>query len=1639
TPETTGIIRNDDYPNIAITDTTLKEGDDDTTQATVTVSLSEPVNAEVTVDYDTEAGTAEADLDYVRVQGQLTFAPGETEKTIIVPINGETLVETDETFTVKLSNARNGHLIDDEAEITLENDDFVQISIKDVTVSEFNDVAKLTVTLSDASDAKLTVDYITEDETAKSGSDYIATNGTLTFLAGETSQTITIPLVDDLLPEATENFWVNLFNPSGSNVLADNQGIVTIEDNDDDIPVAWWRLDETTGIIAEDSIEDNDGLLQNGPTWIIGRVNGGLAFDGIDDFVNVTDDDVLDVGTENFSISAWVKIFDGSGIILDKRIQASGPVQGYALSHDNIGRLRFQMTDGTVGGGVNYLSTASIADGQWHHITVTVDRDDTQGGDFYIDGVQDGSFDPTTASGSLSNSRDLLFGRHSDSPTPNYFQGALDEVKLFKTALTDSEVLSLYESANDSGEDPNKNENGIPSNGIPDVFNPNVLTPDITASPVLEVETAENTTATEITESTFKSSASLENAEESTFSQSFLSGTSDVSALTDDEDLLGELNGQIWYDQNNNNTQEGDEPGLAGWVVFLDANGNAQFDPDEAFTVTDDKGDYAFTGLDAGTYRLAQVRHDGWVQTYPETEINGDFESGTFADWQTIGDYSIEPTAVDAPFKLGNYQAEITTDIDSVPVEDLEDFLGLTQGSLNTLAETFADSLPEEEIIRNTVTEGSAIAKTITVEAGDTLTFDWNFITFDYLYFMDFGFFSISSATDNTEILASVDTSYALSPADVSVETGLQSFSHTFTTSGEYTIGVGVVDAGDHIVDSALRLDNFTLTANEYSVELKDGESVDNLDFGNYLPGLPQTIQFAAANYSVTGEGTDAEITLTRSGDVSQSADVTVQLNSGTADGGSDFDAADKLVKFAPGETSKTFTIAILEDASAEDNEDFFLSLTSTSDAEIGAQSTATVTIIDTDTVVNFAQPTYQINEDGSAVGAEITVIRTGDRSSSSEVKLFFEDGTAIGGDPFVEFGEDKFGETTLELLFPEGVDFDQSKVESSTGEFISTRTVFFAPGEESQTVKFPIHDDDIREGTEFFNLYLLNTGDPLVSSQKRTEIQIIDNEGADITGSVWHDWNRNRHWDVGELGLSDWTVYIDANDNQQLDAEEISTVTDANGFYSFSGLEEGTYTIAEVLQEDWQQTFPGQDPGFVHRVSVNLGDEVTHVDFGNFNETLGEISGYKWHDRDRDGIWDDNEATLSGWMIYLDDNNNGELDPGEIATVTDAEGAYSFTGLKSDTYTVAEVMQPGWAQSYPFQNSTGSNAHTVFINPGEQVDKIDFGNFYTAADPVAWWRLDETAGIIADDSIGTNDGLLQNGPTWITGRVNGALSFDGIDDFVNVADDDVLDVGSDDFSLSAWVKIYDGSGIILDKRIQASGPAQGYVLSHTNNGRLNFQMADGTSGGGVSYLSTASIADGQWHHITVTVDRDDTQGGDFYIDGVKDGSFDPTMALGSLSNSRNLLFGRNSDSPTPNYFQGALDEVKLFKADLTASDVLSLYEDADKNNLHDPITAVSPISSTASNEILVSPEGDDLTNHNLPEPIFQPFSDSDVGSKVENDNSLVNPSEAPILGSVNLNQSHENSLINVGNDSLLPNMFGLLGQEGSDLAIMRQ
>jgi hypothetical protein len=112
-------------PDLLITDTTVSEGNSGTSQADFTVSLSEPSTQQVTVAYATEDGTASAGEDYVGATSgsTLTFAPGDTSKTVSVQVNGDTQNEPDETFFVNLSNPANATISDEKGIGTINNDD----------------------------------------------------------------------------------------------------------------------------------------------------------------------------------------------------------------------------------------------------------------------------------------------------------------------------------------------------------------------------------------------------------------------------------------------------------------------------------------------------------------------------------------------------------------------------------------------------------------------------------------------------------------------------------------------------------------------------------------------------------------------------------------------------------------------------------------------------------------------------------------------------------------------------------------------------------------------------------------------------------------------------------------------------------------------------------------------------------------------------------------------------------------------------------------------------------------------------------------------------------------------------------------------------------------------------------------------------------------------------------------------------------------------------------------------------------------------------------------------------------------------------------------------------------------------------
>jgi fimbrial isopeptide formation D2 family protein/uncharacterized repeat protein (TIGR01451 family) len=226
----------------------------------------------------------------------------------------------------------------------------------------------------------------------------------------------------------------------------------------------------------------------------------------------------------------------------------------------------------------------------------------------------------------------------------------------------------------------------------------------------------------------------------------------------------------------------------------------------------------------------------------------------------------------------------------------------------------------------------------------------------------------------------------------------------------------------------------------------------------------------------------------------------------------------------------------------------------------------------------------------------------------------------------------------------------------------------------------------------------------------------------------------------------------------------------------------------------------------------------------------------------------------------------------------------------------------------------------------------------------VAWWPFDEPVASTAADIAGAvhNNGTYQPaaGPTPKPGMVSYSLCFDGQDDYVDVPDDAELDLDTGDFTIDSWIRTSTGTGLqtIVDKRDH--GPqARGYAF-FLSNGQLALQMATGIGNGGCSsapsdyctnfgIAGSPNVADGQWHHVAVTVDRANPQGGVFYVDGNPvPGTFNPAIRFQSLGNTANARIGIRAQAEGGGaLFNGCLDELEIFKRKLSPVEIKALYE----------------------------------------------------------------------------------------------------------------
>ena len=214
-------------------------------------------------------------------------------------------------------------------------------------------------------------------------------------------------------------------------------------------PFAHWKLDESGGGSALDSVSTHHGNLEGGPTWGAGILGGALEFDGNNDRVQVTDDSALDnLFDSGATLSGWFYARSwgegGSGRIADKS-NSENPSAGWQLSVDGGDQaLNFEIG---FSGSTGRWSTpdASIRLNNWHHVALVYDSSSTLNEPaLYIDGVAVPVTRNSSPSGSVDpdSAHDLTLGNHSENSSRT-FDGRLDDIRLYDRILSASQVTEL--------------------------------------------------------------------------------------------------------------------------------------------------------------------------------------------------------------------------------------------------------------------------------------------------------------------------------------------------------------------------------------------------------------------------------------------------------------------------------------------------------------------------------------------------------------------------------------------------------------------------------------------------------------------------------------------------------------------------------------------------------------------------------------------------------------------------------------------------------------------------------------------------------------------------------------------------------------------------------------------------------------------------------------------------------------------------------------------------------------------------------------------------------------------------------------------------------------------------------------------
>jgi uncharacterized delta-60 repeat protein len=928
--------------------------------ATILVSYSGKTNRLVTVDYAATAGTATAGVDFALTNGTLTFLPGETFKTVAVPIMDDQVVEPTETVNLILRNPSGG------APLGGQNTSVLRI-VDDDTALEFSDA--VFVAIEDGTNALITVrrigfvtnavavNYSTSDGSAVATQDYTAANGTLQFGPGELSKVFQVPIRDDTSLEGDETFTVALSNAVGASIGAQSLAAVVIIDDDCVLefdPAVYSileyggfatvnvrRIGSTVKTVRVD-FATRDGSATSGPQGDYFAQIGTLEFSGDalapapgggGEFIfqpgetNKTfniriSDDAVGERNESFTVglknprlaSAPLNAPPGS-VSLGKATNAVLTI----IDNETPGHADFEFNPGLGTDGI-VRSVAVQADGK---ILLAGEFTSVDGvvmagiGRLHTDGYLDSSFDPGSGANdsvycvaALSDGKVLIGGMftHFNSAPVNRFARLNADGSLDNTFISDSGV-----------------------NG-----------------PVWSVgETA------------------------------------------DGRIFIGGEFTSVAGSQRNN-------------VARLLADGSV----DDGF----DTG----SGPNGTVFALS-VQADGKVL------IGGAFSTVNGVARNYFARLNADGT-IDSTFNLSPAPDGIVRDI--ATQTDGRIIIG---GEFNHVAGVFAGGvarLNEDGTLDSTFVTGTGangVVFGVAAQADGRIGLGGDFTTFD---------------GRSLNRIARLNS-------DGTVDAG-------------FNPGTG---ANDTVLALRIQLDSAVVVGGRFTV-------VDDLPRNHvarvhgdekFTLGL---LQFSATTYRVDENAGSVTIVLRRSGNLKGACSVDYATSDGTASAAVDYQSASGTLNFAAGEIQRTITLSIQDDAQAEGNESFTLTLTNATGVDVTDQAAATVVIVDDESTVSFTSPVFQVSENQPT--ASLIVTRTGNASNPFAVDYSTKDGTATSGQDYTA----------------------------------QNGTLNFASGESNKVIVLSILNDTLIEGDETVTVTLSNpSGGVAIGNQGSATLVISDDD----------------------------------------------------------------------------------------------------------------------------------------------------------------------------------------------------------------------------------------------------------------------------------------------------------------------------------------------------------------------------------------------------------------------------------------------------------------------------------------------------------------------------------------------------------------